>query len=578
MRNFAKKHENLILAIITAIAMFVVIAACFDFYYQANDDILIKNILSGTYTGTPESRNVQMHYPMSLLISFLYRIGRNIPWYGLLLCVAHFFACGYIVFNTCKVIKNRWLKVVVSGLEAVLFSGTMLYELVFTQYTVTCGMLAAAAMFGFFMSDRKLPVKEFIKANIINVILVFIAFVVRSEMLLLMFPFVCVAGLFKWSNTDKSTNEKMFCKENLIKYFAVFGIIIASLGVGQAIHFVAYSGNDWKTFMEFFDNRTELYDYQFIPSYEGNESFYDSIGLAKEEVNLLENYNFGIDSNITSQTLLQVANYAKRLKGEDVGLISRMKNAIPDYKYILQYGQSSDPYGKNWSEIMAMAYLVLLVVYIRNKDYGHIWQPVILFCVRSGLWVYMISTGRYPARITHPLYFIELALIVAMILEKICLKEKKDWVLPAIAIVGFGVLSVGVLGINFKEVQTECIRRDRANVEYEEVKAYCKNNPDNFYFIDVYSFCSSYDENVEYSEKIFENVDNSFANYDYLGGWLVNSPHTFKKLKGKTLTDEKCYLILRTDRDTNWVTDFYGNVDITKENSINEYFDVYQIR
>lgn len=578
MRNFAKKHENLIIAIITAIAMFMVIAACFDFYYQANDDILIKNILSGVYTGTPESRNIQMHYPMSLFISLLYRVARGIPWYGLLLCVAHFFACGYIIYNSCEIIDRKTLKILISVMEAVLFGGTMLYEFVFTQYTVTCGMLSAAALFGIYMSDRTLAPKQFIKANIPNVILIFIAFVARSEMLLLMFPFICVTGFLKWTNIDKTANERMFCKKNVVKYFALFGIIVASLGVGQGIHMIAYSGEEWKAFQEFFDNRTELYDYQFIPSYEGNEEFYDGIGLAREEVALLENYNFGIDTNITSDTLIQVANYAKSLKGEDVSLVSRMKNAIPDYKYILQFGQSSDPYGSNWAELILMAYLFLLLFYIRNKDYGHIWQPFIIFVVRSGLWVYMISTGRYPARITHSLYFIELALIIAIILEKSKKRNKKDWFLPILSCAVLGVLAIGILGANYQKVKAECESRDRANIEYEEVKSYCKSNPENFYFIDVYSFCSSYEDGVEYSEKIFEDVDNSFANYDYLGGWLVGSPHTLKKLDGKDLRSANCFLLLRSDRDTRWLTDYYDDVIVEKEESINQFFGVYKVR
>ena len=217
MREYLRKHENFIIAMVATLAMITVISVCFDYYYQANDDIMIKDILSGVYTGTPESRNVQMHYPMSLFISLLYRIGRNIPWYGLLLCVAHFFSCFYIFLNTCKVLAKTWQKVTIVTIEAMLFMGAMLYEFVFTQYTVTVCMLASAAMFGFFMSDRSLEPKAFIKSNIPNVILIFVAFVTRSEMLLLMFPFICVAGLIKWSNVDRESNEKMFDKGNLIK-------------------------------------------------------------------------------------------------------------------------------------------------------------------------------------------------------------------------------------------------------------------------------------------------------------------------------------------------------------------------
>lgn len=595
MRNFAKKNENIIIAATVTLIMVAVVSICFDYYYQANDDIMIKNILSGVYTGAPESRNIQMHYPMSLAISLLYRIGRGIPWYGLLLCVAHFFSFGYIANNTNKVLNKTWLKVLISAIEVGVFTAAMLYELVFTQYTVTVGILAAAGMFGIYLSDRTGEPKEFIKRNIPNIVIIFIAFITRSEMLLLMLPFICLAGFFKWTDTNKEAGEKMLDKKTLIKYFGTFAIIIASIGVGQLIHSVAYSGSEWKEFVRFFDNRTELYDYQFVPSYEGNEAFYDSIGLKKEEVTLLENYNFGIDSDITADTLKQVADYAKSLKGDNSSLITRMKAAMPDYKYILRYGQENDPYGRNLKELYLVAMLMLVILLIRNDRIIGLWQPALLFIVRSGLWIYMISTGRYPARITHSLYFIELVLLIGMIINEAKKEKQKRFPMAAIlAIMLFALFSVSVFAINYQKVQIEISQRDKANEEKQALNDYCKAHPDNFYFVDVYSFCSSMDDHVEYSEKIFANVDNSINNYDYLGGWIMNSPHTWGKLANYGIAKDKdeiekgildkdnAYIIIRDDRDIDWIKEYYSAkrgivIDASETDRIADAFGVYSI-
>lgn len=596
MRNFARKNENLIISIAVTLIMVTVIGICFDYYYQANDDITIKNILSGVYTGTPESRNIQMHYPMSLLISLLYRVGRGIPWYGLLLCTAHFFSFGYIAYNTCKVINKTWLKTIVATVEVALFTSAMLYEIVFTQYTVTVGIIAAAGMFGIYLSDRTLEPKEFIKRNIPNFILVFVAFITRSEMLLLMMPYICLAGLFKWTDTDKTNGEKAFDKKSLIKYFGAFAIILVSLGVGQLIHTVAYMNPEWKEFVRFFDNRTELYDYQFVPSYEGNEAFYDSINLKKEEVTLLENYNFGIDSDITADTLKQVADYAKSLKGDNSSLITRMKAAIPDYKYILRYGQENDVYGRNLRELYLVGMLMLVLLIIKNNELLRIWQPALLFIVRSGLWLYMISTGRYPARITHSLYFIELVLIIGMIIYQAKKERQKRFPMATVlTIMLFALFCVSVFAINYQRVQQESIQRDKANEEKDTLHEYCKAHPENYYFVDVYSFCSSMDDHVEYSEKIFENVDNTINNYDYLGGWIMNSPHTWDKLSDygiekekdeieKSITDKKnIYVIVRDDRDTDWINNYYlakrnKEINLIKEDEFIGSFGVYGVR
>ncbi len=595
MRNFAKKNENIIIAATVTLIMVTVVSICFDYYYQANDDIMIKNILSGVYTGTPESRNIQMHYPMSLAISLLYRIGRGIPWYGLLLCVAHFFSFGYIAYNTNKALNKTWLKALISAIEVGIFTAAMFYELVFTQYTVTVGILSAAGMFGIYLSDRTGEPKEFIKRNIPNIVIIFIAFITRSEMLLLMLPFICLAGFFKWTDTNKEAGEKMLDKKTLIKYFGTFTIIIASIGVGQLVHTVAYSGSEWKEFVRFFDNRTELYDYQFVPGYVGNEAFYDGIGLKKEEVTLLENYNFGIDSDITADTLKQVADYAKSLKGDNSSLITRMKAAMPDYKYILRNGQENDPYGRNLRELYLVAMLMLVILLIRNNRIIGLWQPALLFIVRSGLWIYMISTGRYPARITHSLYFIELVLLIGMIINEAKREKQKRFPMAAVlAIMLFALFSVSVFAINYQKVQIESSQRDKANEEKQALNDYCKAHPENFYFVDVYSFCSSMDDHVEYSEKIFENVDNTINNYDYLGGWIMNSPHTWEKLSGYGIEKEKdeiekgildkdnAYLIVRDDRDSDWINEYYNakrdiEIDASETDRIVDIFGVYSI-
>ena len=46
---------------------------------------------------------------------------------------------------------------------------------------------------------------------------------------------------------------------------------------------------------------------------------------------------------------------------------------------------------------------------------------------------------------------------------------------------------------------------------------YAKANPENYYYLDVYS-------TVSFMEKMFKNVDNGQKNYDLLGGWICHSP------------------------------------------------------
>lgn len=580
--KFCKKHENCILALMAVLCMMIFVGFRFDYYYQANDDIYIKNILSGAYTGTPESHNIQMHYLISLLISLLYRIAGGLPVYGLFLCACHYGAGLLIFARSAKLMNKTWSKVHVVSLEAVVFTGLLLSELVYMQYTVTCTLLAATATFRFYTTDKDLTIKEFIKANVSNILLVTLAFLVRSEMLLLLLPLICTAGVFKWF-----THKPVFTKENSTKYLSVIGLILAGILLGQVTHILVYSSEEWTTFTRFFDERTELYDYQFIPEYAGNEEFYDEAGLLKSEQELLVNYNFGLDEDITADTLGETAKYAALLKGEGLPFIERFKIAFADYKYKLTH-EVDYP----WNVMVIVGYGLLILLAWKNKSYGYIWKVPFLFAVRTTLWMYIMIGNRYPVRITHSLYFMEILILVALIFEE-CKKEYekgqvnfekapglvKAWQSCSFTIlvtVIYGMLGVLSMSYHVETVASEKRQRDYANREIEALEDYCKANYDNFYYVDVYSAvsCSDFvmsDLAIEYSEKAFENVDNSLDNYDLMGGWVVKSPLTAKKLKnyGMEVTDEisamerglveldNIYVIIKSEKDMDWLVNYY---------------------
>ena len=77
---------------------------------------------------------------------------------------------------------------------------------------------------------------------------------------------------------------------------------------------------------------------------------------------------------------------------------------------------------------------------------------------------------------------------------------------------------------------------------------------------------------IEYSEKAFENVDNNLQNFDLMGGWVVKSPLTAKKLENYNMkaTDgvsamerglvdtDGVYVIIKSEKNLNWLVTYYG--------------------
>lgn len=585
IRKLCKKYENGIIALAVIGCMALFVGWRFDYYYQANDDVYIKNILSGVYTGTPESHNIQMHYPLSLILSLAYRLAPALPIYGLFLCLCHYGSCFLIISRSLKGMQSRAVKILTALAEGVFAAGLLLSELVFMQYTVTAAMLAGAAVFRFYTADSGVEPGNYIKANIGNILLVILAFLVRSEMLLLLLPLICVAGFFRWMS-----EKPVFTKRNAVKYLSVFGLILGGLGISQGIHMLAYGSGGWPVFNEFFDERTQLYDYQFIPSYEEHEAFYDNIGLKESEQALLVNYNFGVDKSIDSRILRETAGYAKTLKESQLSFGERFKTAFSDYRYKTFYVDYP------WNAAVLAVYALLFLLAWKNRDKSCFWKiPCVLF-VRSGLWMYIMMGSRYPDRITHSLYFMELALLGALLWEQ-CGREKKKWSLfsfTALAALFLGMAGIGALSYSLEKVAEESARRDYANKEIQALDAYCRKNVENFYLVDVYSAVSCSDcvmsaEAVEYSEKAFDQVDNSVSNYDLMGGWVCKSPLSDKKLRRFGLAgddvknvsamelgmidNENVYVIIKTDKDLNWLTEYYREmrgktVQAEKEDSI----------
>ena len=153
--------------------------------------------------------------------------------------------------------------------------GVMLPHLVAVQYTITCSLLAGAALFLFMTTEKGLTSGRFIKRNLPSVFLVILAYQLRSEMLLLLFPLICLAGFFRWLE-----EEKFFGKENYYRYGIVIGAILAGLLFSSLTDAAAYAGKDWRAFRTFFNNRTTVYDFHLDVVTSGEHKEYlRSIGL-----------------------------------------------------------------------------------------------------------------------------------------------------------------------------------------------------------------------------------------------------------------------------------------------------------
>lgn len=588
-----KEKEDLLLSLIYIACLLVIVGLFYDYYFDLNDDVLMKDILAGVYTGSPEGHNIQMLWPVSAFISLLYRLGRGLPCYGLFLCVCQYGSIGLVAHRSLSFCKTLWGKGLLLLTQGALALGLLLNQLVSVQYTVTCTMLAAAAAFLFFTTDIFLPAKDFIRKNIGVILLVMLAFLIRSEMLLLVTPLICVAGVIKWGG-----EEVVFTKEHAVKYLSVIGGILVALLLSQLCHNLAYGSREWQKFTEYFDNRTELYDFQKLPEYEPHKAFYESIHLTESERDLLDNYNFGLDEEIDEKIVGQVAAYAAENRSAEKPLLERLITAFKGYYRRTVYGPGHHESDFPWNRIIILSYVAVLVTALLGREKKFfircvqiIWKLGLLGAVRSVLWIWLISRDRVPPRISVSMYVMEFCILMGMLLVQLSDlrkeengSERNQKILPLIIGAVYLLYGVAILPTAFTKTSADVDTKAQNNICYNELYAYLSSeeNQKNFYFIDVYS-------SVAYTEKLFVDVDNSMDNYDIMGGWACKSPIWEKKLAAygidnmeeALITMDNVFYVQRKDKDATWLYRYYADRDmmLTMEPVAEpvEEFEIYKL-
>lgn len=603
IKDWTKRKENWIISLGAVVALVIFTGCKFDYFYDLNDDVLMKDILAGAYTGTPEGHNIQMLWLVSALISLFYRISGSVSWYGIFLCLCHF-GCFFIILGrSLSFFQSFWGKLTAAAIETLAFGGIFLDHLVFAQYTVTCTLLAGTAAFWFFTTDIELDEKTFVKRNIPAALLVSTAYLLRSEMLLLVLPMICVAGVVKWSR-----ESRIFTRENVFKYLTVIGMLLAGIFVGWLTNALAYGTEEWKTFTTFFNNRTELYDFQEIPAYEDHRAFYESIGLTEKEKILLDNYNFGMDEEIDEQMVGQIAEYAGENRSLQKPFFEKLPEKLRDYLYRFTGGRGDAGSDYPWNYMVILGYMAVFLTAVPRKcrageiqpksagSYvknilGAVFSLALLFGVRTGLWMFILMRERAPERITHSLYLMEFLILAAMFLIQwrgICyLRVKKSCALLIGAAVG--LMAAFTLPVSIQAVSEKQVQRERVNELFGELHEYFarEENKESFYLIDVYSSVSY--EGIPYSEKMFYHVDNSLDNYDIMGGWACKSPLQRKKFRAFGMENmeqglrerEDVYFVRMAGEDMSWLPAYYEEhgtpVEVTLVDTVTGIFEIYAV-
>lgn len=566
LKERLKKHENLAASLLMTVAVFAVFSIGWDFYYDLNDDVLIKDVLSGVYSGSPSGYTMQLLYPLGFVLSVLYR-ALSLPVFGIFLVLCQFGAVWAVGYQSAECCRTRKGKAAALISEAILWISAFGMHLVYIQYTVTAGMLAAAALFWILTAKRR---------RWFALVLYWLAFCLRTEIALLLLPLACVAGLCALVREWKKERAA-------VRYFSLFGILILGMGALYAADAAAYSAPEWKQFRQFFDDRTALYDYRldFVEQYEENRAVYEKLGISQERQQLLANYNFGADDEMDAVMMHRLAQEASAAQ-EKPDFKKELSVAVWRLAHENWFGKGDAPFNLLW---LGMG-LLLCAFFCMKRRFGRIWQPLLGGASGTALWLYLLLQGRMVERVTHPLYLAQILLFVGMLFAESRAADAEGRQNAEVLSLGLAAGICALTGLAclpgaVSRIEAEAARREEVNAANEAVMDYCRAHPKTLYLEDVYS-------TVAYSEKLMTDRDKPF-NYDLMGGWLVKSPLTSRKLSAFGFSSmgeavragEGVNILAEEGSDMSWLKEFFTDTgveaELLKVGGIEGGTDIYQV-
>lgn len=513
--------------LILLLAMLLAGKSCPQIFYL-NDDLMIRKILNGTYTGTPDGHAVYMLYPLTGFLALLYKVLPAVPWFELFLsgCI---WCCMFLIAEK---FHNK-----IAGMIFVLAAFLPFY--VYRHYTVVAAVVAAAAVFLLCRS----------KERVSSVLLLWLAYMIRSQVGLLSLPFAAAALVWQLLGARQDWRQEL---KGICKYAGILGMGLVLI---SGINHFYYSSEQWQSYFAYNEARTELFDYTNFFSAEKYTENYEAFGMTREESQILTEYYTMLDGSIDSDRLQEIAGTITSGMWEELELKGIVENCL--LKYYLEMRFNHKPY----NVICVLAYIVLALCMLLCRRWWELGFLGVFAAGRSAVWLFLIWKDRFPERVALSLYQIELLLLLAVGMT--VLRELWEGVLARkvwIARTGTCALVLICLIVGrgqWQETRNKVFRFGYAQDTWQAVRDYCEENPQTTFFWDVFSLSECYDTSDALKP----------TNVLMIGGWLTESPLAKERLEalgGKDAAEvlysnDNVRLLANDTYDVTWLQEYFAN-------------------
>lgn len=367
--------------------------------YETNNDRIINEIFSGAMTGKPDPHAIYVNYILGVWISGLYRITKEIPWYGLFLLGCYFVINCAVLTGVLK--KGRSLREQCElWLICMLVIVCNLYIFSVLQFTTIAGALAVAGYVCLLLDDRKK--RSYILFGLFEVF----AVLLRRDAMLMVQPIgICVVGAFMLIDLLKDSRKikasiMELCRIALIASGAFVVFMFGNYVYGD------YDAPEWKRYIEYNDLCVELIDYYNYPEYEECKEILDRYQVSELEYEAIRHY-YVLDNvleNECMEEMLPMAreDYEERNAISIVGVLKRMINY---FRYDKCFG---------YELAVPVMYLFVCMCFLLSHRWRALLPVAALFVSRYTIFAYLIIRGRITTGVINILFFAELYLLLAV--------------------------------------------------------------------------------------------------------------------------------------------------------------------
>lgn len=452
-----------------------------DIIFSTNDDIRIMYALAGYNTGEPYPYHPFINFFLGKIISMMYQILPQIPWYGLFHVACLFVGC--VVIGKCllknSVRKNNGILFPVVLHLFALFT-VLIPVIVSMQFSTTPAVLGIAGVLLVLSLDVKKDTRrDKIFSSALSMIFLLICYMTRSFTWYFVMCFYALAMAYQIILLYPKRKKRM---KKWTIFFAIVLVtsVIAALGVKQISLALKAAAEENPEFEEYNDYRTDYQDYGKYVKYKEAPEFYNSIGWSENNFRATRGLLF-FDEGFNADTLKEITEkYSSDGEKRDLQDTMFTAKAIFDGYRVAKTAMC-----------VVMLFFMLCIIYtaFNLKRWR---EGLCALCAAAGyFFIYFVLAyrGRLPLRMFMAVTICASVFLIALFAKTFSWKPTKT-ILGKLVFAGavFGMLGIAAYNVRAVYFTNDCTRPQTTTTATKEqvleMEQYAIEHKDNVYVYD----------------------------------------------------------------------------------------------